>query len=845
MLQMQTGLSTDLTRLARIMDSKPTRFRTQARLPLRKRKPDQVPKQDISDYYELVINLYGPKKDAISVGKFLSQRQIYLRTPISPDNGVEIYNPQDPEKPVPDKISFSGNASSGARYGTGPVVRTTEEIRADVIGMFDSLERSEKMPEKEADSRIITPLLTHQKQALFFLTSKEEVRTFGDNEEDNNSLWRIRYRPNGTRTYYNIITGSEEREKPRETLGGVLADMMGLGKTLNMLALIVGSLDDAAEFGKQDSPETDGELTLVRNSKSTLLVAPLSTLANWEQQIAAHIKPGTLNCYVYHGPSRITNVDELAKFDMVITTYATISSEYSRRTMPKKRTASPLLATNFFRIILDEAHAIREQSTMQSQAICSLAAQRRWAVTGTPVQNRLDDLGGLIKFLRMQPFSDSRGFAHHILGPFKSADPEILPKLRLLVDSITLRRLKDRIDLPSRQDIIVKLEFSEAERALYDWFAKDSQNKLKIIAHEQKKGIAGKAYAHILRAILRLRLLCAHGRELLSPDDLEIAAGFSADTAIDLEAESDEITPALKPKQAYEMLMLLKESASDKCLVCERVLEVKDEDSEKDELIGSMLPCYHVACAECMEGHIASIEQSFPGEKFTCSQCEQVLPKSFFNLTKHGMEEAEALRQYARENPSKAKIISRYGGPHTKVKALLDHLKQANEDSKSLPQGEHPIKSVVFSGWTTYLDLIQMALEENEISFCRLDGKMARKARNASLEAFRDDPEIQVILVSIGAGGLGLNLTTGSRVFMMEPQFNPAAEQQAVDRVHRLGQKRDVVIHRYIMQDSFEEKMLGLQQKKQNLADLSMNRGKLDKAEAAKKKLDELRSLFK
>ncbi len=122
---------------------------------------------------------------------------------------------------------------------------------------------------------------------------------------------------------------------------------------------------------------------------------------------------------------------------------------------------------------------------------------------------------------------------------------------------------------------------------------------------------------------------------------------------------------------------------------------------------------------------------------------------------------------------------------------------------------------------------------------------MSRKNRNTSLEAFRDDPTVCVILISITAGGLGLNLTTGSKVYVMEPQFNPAAEAQAIDRVHRLGQKREVFTYRYIMDDSFEDKMLDLQRKKQSLADLSMNRGKLDKAEAAKRKLDELKSLFK
>jgi SNF2 family DNA or RNA helicase len=192
------------------------------------------------------------------------------------------------------------------------------------------------------------------------------------------------------------------------------------------------------------------------------------------------------------------------------------------------------------------------------------------------------------------------------------------------------------------------------------------------------------------------------------------------------------------------------------------------------------------------------------------------------------------------------KILS-YSGPHTKTKALIHDLLVSKQESELLPS-EPPIKSVIFSGWTAHLDLIQMALEENGITYTRLDGKMTRTARSAALDAFREDPSIHVILVSITAGGLGLNLTTANKVYVMEPQYNPAAEAQAVDRVHRLGQKREVETVRYIMQDSFEEKMLELQEKKKKLASLSMDsegRKSMDKAEAARKRLEDLRSLFK
>ena len=831
--------------LARVMDSKNPRFRTQARIPIRKRQKDDYPGKECSEYFDITINLYGPKAKAQPLGRFLRQRNVSLGTPFLVDHGIEVVNPHQPAE-TPSKPSFGGTQSA-ARVAPGYVVRTAEEIHNDIIGMFDSLQRSENLPEKEADYRIITPLLAHQKQALYFLTNKEEKRVFSENDEDNNSLWRLRYRANGAPTYYNVITGTEERNKPPEVLGGILADMMGLGKTLSILSLIVGSLEVADEWEQIGHlPELDGDRILIRNSKATLLVSPLSTLANWEEQIATHIEPGALKYYVYHGANRITDIDALAKYDLIITTYSIVASEYGGRA--KRKDIEPLLQTNFFRIVLDEAHMIREQSTRQSQAICALSAQRRWAVTGTPVQNRLDDLGALIKFLRVQPF-DKGGFSQFILAPFKNADPEIIPKLRLLVDSLTLRRLKDRIDLPGRYDHVVRLPFTDEEFGLYDWFAKDSQNTLKVIAGEQKKSLGGKTYAHILRAIMRLRLLCAHGRELLSEDDLKVTEGFSLDNAITLDDEEEDNRPALSPKQAYEMLMLFRETDSDTCVSCTRKIIAKDrEDTPNgvDDVLGCMLPCYQIICRQCMDTVKSSIVQiSSADHRFKCPFCEQILRTSFFELTKDGIDKAEEARAQAKENPRQAKIMGRYGGPHTKVRALQEELRQTEVESQGLLPDEKPIKSVVFSGWTANLDLIQMALEDNNVKFVRLDGKMGRKNRQNSIDAFRDDPTICVILISIMAGGLGLNLTAGSKVYVMEPQFNPAAEAQAVDRVHRLGQTREVFTCRFIMENSFEEKMLDLQRKKQNLADLSMNRGRIDKAEAAKRKLDELKSLFR
>ena len=457
-------------------------------------------------------------------------------------------------------------------------------------------------------------------------------------------------------------------------------------------------------------------------------------------------------------------------------------------------------------------------------------------------------MGALIKFLRIKPF-DKTGFTQFILAPFKNADPEILPKLRLLVDSITLRRLKDRIDLPPRHDLIIRLQFSQEEAELYDWFMKYAHQKVKTLTGGEKQSLGGRSYVHILQAIMRLRLICAHGRELLTEDDLKMTEGFTAKNAITLddEEEEDDKPTVMHPRIVNEMMLLARETDQDKCISCAKKIDSSDDDDTppKDGILGYMLPCFQMVCRDCMKIVQPMIDEKVVNDRFPCPFCAQWLKGSPYQITQTQMDEAEEERERARENPRHSKIMSRYRGPHTKTRALVKALLESQAESKNLPAGEPPIKSVVFSGWTSHLDLIQIALDDVKLTYVRLDGKMSRQKRNASLDAFRDDNETTIILISLTAGGLGLNLTTGSKVYVMEPQFNPAAEAQAVDRVHRLGQKREVTTTRYIMENSFEENMLKLQRKKQNLADLSMNRGKLDKAEAAKQRMEELRSLFR
>jgi SNF2 family DNA or RNA helicase len=126
----------------------------------------------------------------------------------------------------------------------------------------------------------------------------------------------------------------------------------------------------------------------------------------------------------------------------------------------------------------------------------------------------------------------------------------------------------------------------------------------------------------------------------------------------------------------------------------------------------------------------------------------------------------------------------------------------------------------VFSQWTSFLDLIEPARREAGIAFTRLDG--STKDRGAVVAHFQSAGGPPVLLVSLKAGGTGLNLTAADHVFLLDPWWNPAVEDQAADRAHRIGQERPVLVHRMVGRDTVEERLLLLQDKKRKLADAAL-----------------------
>ncbi|MCB9584006.1 MAG: DEAD/DEAH box helicase [Polyangiaceae bacterium] len=155
--------------------------------------------------------------------------------------------------------------------------------------------------------------------------------------------------------------------------------------------------------------------------------------------------------------------------------------------------------------------------------------------------------------------------------------------------------------------------------------------------------------------------------------------------------------------------------------------------------------------------------------------------------------------------------------PSSKVTLLVDHLERAAAENH---------KSLVFSQWTSLLDLVEPALRGAGLDFVRLDGSTAN--RDAVVQTFQAESGPPVMLISLKAGGTGLNLTAADHVFLLDPWWNPAVEDQAADRAHRIGQERPVIVHRMVAEDSVEERILALQEQKRAIADAAL--GEADKA---------------
>lgn len=691
--------------------------------------------------------------------------------------------------------------------------------------------------------------------------------------------------------------------------GGILADDMGLGKTIQMLSLLVSN--------KSTDPRC----------KSTLIIAPVALLRQWEQEIQQKIKPGrhALTVFVHHGQSKKKSFSDLRYYDVVLTTYGTLASEYKKlenfavrkrgdpqaRPLPRERCVIIGDDASWYRVLLDEAQCIKNKNALTTKGANRINATYRFCMTGTPMMNNFEELYSLIHFLKIKPYCDWNSFRAAFISPLKQnevARERGMKQLQALCRAIMLRRTKKStfegrpiLVLPERTTNMDSAAFSEDEKNFYQSLQDNMKRKFQKYFNE---GTVGQSYTAILVLLLRLRQACCHPH-LIKDYSVSAAAGISVETMIDF---AKELAP--------QVVERIRATGGDfECPIC--------LDACTNPAI--FIPCGHDCCRDCFvtlaDPSNGLREGNEGATKVRCPHCRgDVDPKritdfdsfkkahapelmteeekaamdaedgdggesesdsdsdsdddDFGDPTMGGFivnddaedSETESEDEVKGEDDEKLAGSSKKGkrgkkskgkrkakksgkGKHTdkdKPKLTLAELKRLSQRSASAKkkylrrlrkswvssakidrtlellngimdsaEGE---RVLIFSQWTSLLDLLEVPMEEKGWGYERYDGSMNAKSRADAVDNFKDPRKNQrIMLVSLKAGNAGLNLNCASQVIILDPFWNPYIEEQAIDRAHRIGQTREVKVHRILVEETVEDRIIKIQEDKRAL----------------------------
>ncbi|KAL6409621.1 hypothetical protein AUP68_06002 [Ilyonectria robusta] len=945
----------------------------------------------------------------------------FIRQKTRPEHHIDqnrVAGPKAPSyqdrKPPPMQM-FSSNApvAPPKSYGGGEFYTDPAKASADLKallegGMDDEDEEEEEEKPQQSQESQGSAAGGEASEANVETKEADAAKSAKDGTVDGLKVKLLPHQVEGVQWMRGRELGPIKRGKVPK--GGILADDMGLGKTLQSVSLILTNRKP-----EKDSPGWKKSFEKVE--KTTLVVAPLALIRQWEHEIKDKVERSQgLKVCVHHGPQRTKRFQELALYDVVVTTYQILVSEHGHSSDAEGGVKAGCFGLHWWRVVLDEAHTIKNRNAKATKACYALRSEYRWCLSGTPMQNNLDELQSLVKFLRISPYDDLKEWKAHIDLPLKNGKGHIaIRRLHSLLRCFMKRRTKEILKeagalnpggkpsaegepsttgfkVTERKVVTVSTELSPAERKFYTRLEARTDRSIEVMMRGRVN------YANALTLLLRLRQACNHpkllegkldkDKDALTTDSSQKSQEADVDAMADMfagmgieskscnicgralntqdsrlsrdicsechddlayfnahekpekndskkdkskkerskkdkskkkrEGKAVEEKPAaeevespvktnrrprnrnaiidsedeeeaegswLVPEDEQGVLRLGKaggeedENAEgggdslgsedsededqsnaqdqsnlssfvvdDEVAKKEKGYQSVDEASDDDDSLLSVSALTKQMAAQTLDDEQDNSIADTSTADTTAADSSVADITAADTTTTPDSETSDSEEDSEEDSEDDSSILSSDDDDvhHSAYNSQPSHVlasAKIRELIKILRAEVREHKFIVFSQFTSMLDLVEPFFRKEGFRFVRYDGSMKNDEREESLRSLRSDKATRILLCSLKCGSLGLNLTAATRVVILEPFWNPFVEEQAIDRVHRLTQTVDVIIYKLTVAKTVEERILDLQNKKRLLAEQAIE-GSMKKG-TFKLGLNELIDLFK